>query len=126
MIVVYLAGPIRGAPGDNQFQHVHSALADAKKLRDAGFCVLVPQRCVLDEVVFGAVDVARWLEEDYELIRRADVLCRRPGPSLGSDSEVAFAREIGKPVVLGVETLLARAAELRDRLDAAAFLDGIS
>jgi len=97
MILVYLAGPITKG---NQFNNVHNAIVAAKRLRDAGFAVLVPHRCALDEIVLGEQDYEKWMEEDFEYIRRSDVLVRLPGVSSGSDREVAFAYEQDKLMFL--------------------------
>lgn len=103
MLAVYLAGPISTG---NQFDNVHRAVVDAARLRAAGFAVMVPHRCALDELVLGAQSYEAWLDEDKEWIRRCDAVVRRPGESKGSDIEVAFAREIGRPVYFGVDEFL--------------------
>lgn len=109
MIVVYVAGPVRGAAGSNQFQNVRDALVAAKRLRDAGYCVIVPHYSVLAEIACGEDSYEHWIEQDFELIRRSDVLCRLPGESVGSDAEVAFAEGIGRRVVRGVDVLVREA-----------------
>lgn len=100
MIAIYLAGPITAG---NQFNNVHNAIVAAKTLRDAGYCVMVPHRSALDEIAFGGQDYEMWMREDFELVRRADALCRLPGTSSGSDREVAFAKSLKKPVYFGVD-----------------------
>jgi len=104
VIAVYLAGPISTG---NQFGNVHAAIVDAARLRRAGFAVMVPHRCALDEMILGPQDYEAWMAEDFEMIRRSDAVVRRPGESKGSDREVEFAREIGRPVFFGVEAFLA-------------------
>lgn len=95
MILVYLAGPITKG---NQFHNVHLAIVAAKRLREAGFAVIVPHRCALDEIVGGAEPYERWMAEDFELISRSDAIVRLPGDSTGSDREVQHALSLGKRV----------------------------
>ncbi len=109
MEMIYVAGPIKGAPGDNMLHHVHTAIVAAKRLRDAGYCVIVPHRCALDELVLGEQSYEGWLEQDYELIRRSDFVYRLPGSSSGADREVAFAEDHGKGVFFDIEELLSLA-----------------
>lgn len=102
MICVYLAGPITKG---NQFDNVHRALVAGKRLRDAGFCVIIPHRAALDELCLGAQDYEKWMDEDFELIRRSDILVRLPGVSSGSDREVALAWERNMPFFLPVDSI---------------------
>src|SRR3990167_2612673 len=104
MITVFVSGPIRS--GD-QARNVEAA-EDAVVARGrAGFAVYCPhvlvraftRRMDLDEAaVVTQPQTDAWL-------RMCDVLLRLPGPSAGSDAEVAFAREIGIPVFYDIATL---------------------
>ena len=51
---------------------------------------------------------ADWIAIDLEWIHACDVLLRLPGDSSGADGEVAYAIEIGVPVVYSIEELLNR------------------
>ena len=51
-----------------------------------------------------------WISIDLEWVHACNVLLRLPGDSSGADGEVAYARELGIPVVFSVEELLEKFA----------------
>lgn len=91
--LVYVAGPITGDP----FGCVRQSMYAWESLRAAGCVPICPQWSVIAEMV-EPQDYERWLEYDFDLIRRSDALLRLDGDSPGADREVDFARTIGVPV----------------------------
>lgn len=103
-IFVYVAGPY--TRGDTE-QNVKNAIATANEVRDQGeqFVPFVPHL-----FHFWHAEHERsyedWMDIDFAMLRRCDVLLRLDGDSPGGDREVAFARGAGIPVVSSVGELL--------------------
>lgn len=106
-ILVYVAGPL--TKGDVT-ENVRNAMTVGSKLLMDGYDVIIPhlnmflQRFWEEEGLFGAAPKSEWgydefMEWDYALLRKCDILYRMPGESPGSDMEVAFSKGQGKPVV---------------------------
>jgi len=102
MVVVYIASPY--AKGD-QATNVKRQIDTAHILMDKGFCPIAP-------LLSHFLQMARprgeeeWMQIDFEIVRRVDVLLRLPGDSSGADREVALAKELGIPVVGSIGELL--------------------
>lgn len=106
--LVYLAGPIT-VP--NPMLNAQRAIFEADRLVAVGVAVIVPHLSVLWEMVsLRHRTHEEWLDLDFNYILRCDALVRLDGASRGSDAEVAFAREHGVPVFLGVDAYLATRA----------------
>lgn len=97
--VVYVSGPI--TKGD-QFQNMRRAIDASNALMDAGMVPICPHLSAIHHVVYER-PWQDWMEQDYALIARCDLLVRIPGESVGGDLEVAFAIERGIPVYYSVE-----------------------
>lgn len=94
--VVYLAGPLSIDPMGS----VTKAVAEASKLRDAGYTVILPHLHVFWNIVNPA-PYETWLGMDLTLIERCDVVLRIQGHSPGADREVAHAEARGIQVFHG-------------------------
>lgn len=104
---VYVAGPLTGP---DAFSHVRRAVQAGESLRQAGFVPFVPHLLVLHEMIVPHVGYEDYMAMDFAWIERCDALLRLPGPSKGSDREVAFALSKGIPVFYSVEDLAAFAS----------------
>jgi Domain of unknown function (DUF4406) len=47
-----------------------------------------------------------WMELDFEMVKRSDMLLRLPGESAGADREVALATKLKIPVAYSLEDLM--------------------
>lgn len=101
MLTVYIASPY--SLGDKQ-ENVQRQIDCAHLLLDLGHCPIWPLASHYLELS-RARPYEQWLEMDFELIRRCDVLLRLDGESSGAIKEVEFARSIGKRVVFSVNEL---------------------
>ena len=102
-LYVYIAGPI--TKGD-QFHNVASAIQVAEKVRQQGHYPFIPHLtafwhmfCLDDR----AVSYEKWMEYDFAWINKCDVMVRIPGESSGSDREVKYFQDLGRPVFMGLE-----------------------
>lgn len=50
-------------------------------------------------------DYEKWMEIDFEFVKRCDCLFRVPGESKGADREVELAKQLGKPFFYSVTEL---------------------
>jgi len=102
MIVVYIASPYTiGNTCENVSKHLH--VADT--LIGHGFCVIAP-------LLFHYIDIIHprpkdvYMQIDFELIKRCDVLIRLEGESAGADEEIQCARAHDIHVVYSVQELI--------------------
>lgn len=124
---VYIAGPIsKGVLADN----VNAATEAFVELAKAGAAPLCPHwsvyatRCqpcrTLDPAgrpVTGVACVgqaqpnelshAEWVSVDTAWVAASDAVLRLPGPSVGADIEVAYAKSLGIPVFMNIDALIA-------------------
>jgi uncharacterized protein DUF4406 len=101
---VYIAGPI--SRGDS-FANCRRACEAFTTLRQAGFVPICPHWSAM-QVLAGLAPSSYeyWLDYDFDLLRRCDLLVRLPGESKGSEAEVMEARANDIPVVYGVAAAL--------------------
>lgn len=102
LIAVYIASPY--TKGD-QAINVRESLLIADKLACNGFAVCAPLLSHLWHFLCPH-PIEFWMEQDFEWVRRCDVLLRLPGESHGADQEVALAKSLGKPVFYSVDILI--------------------
>lgn len=101
MLLVYIASPY--TLGDKDF-NVTRQIEMAHKLLDWGYCPLWPLSShYLEE--WRSRPYEDWLEMDFALLSRCDVLLRLEGESAGADREVAEATRLNIPVVFSIEEL---------------------
>jgi hypothetical protein len=93
---IYISGPI--TKGDRNENFAQAAKAQIE-LMQAGFSTYNP---MLSMANFASEDCdwETWLECDEAWVAVSDFVLRLPGPSLGAERELAFARRHGIPVVL--------------------------
>ena len=99
---VYISSPY--TLGDN-FVNVNRQIQTGNELIDLGFIPLSP---LLNSVWYHmqkerAWDI--WMDIDYALLDKCDILLRLPGESKGADLEVTYAQEQGIPVHFNIDSL---------------------
>lgn len=93
--LIYIASPY--TIGD-QFRNVQRQIEAANGILDAGHIPISP---LLNAVYYNAQFERSWefwMQIDFELLDRCDMLLRLDGPSKGADLEVAHAKERSIPV----------------------------
>jgi len=105
VIVVYVAGPFRGADGWEIAENVHRAEQLAREVARLGAMPLTPHS--IGAKMHGTETDTFWLEGTLELLRRCDAAIftsdwRR---STGARGEMAEAARLEKPVFYSVESL---------------------
>lgn len=94
--MVYMAGPItKPCP----LLNAKRAMLLWDRLRLKGFVPMCPHLSVLQQMCGPTLTHAEWLDHDFEVILRCDVVMRMPGESAGADMETDFAKHHGIPVV---------------------------
>lgn len=98
---IYVSGPItRG----NFIQNIRNGIHTGNELRLLGYLPFIPHLSALWELVAtpcpGYEDM---MDYDLEMVRRCDLVLRMPGDSPGADREVDLARELGIPVLFGLD-----------------------
>lgn len=91
--LIYLAGPYSSEP---DFQ-THRAVKIADQLWKKGYIVFVPHLSHF----WGKIcphTYEEWMEYDFEILSRCDLLVRIPGESKGADREWNFAKLNNIPV----------------------------
>lgn len=101
--VAYVGGPMHGSGVLEE--NVHKAVVVAEELRAAGVMVVLPHLSVLWNMIHPHV-AEFWLENDFALLRRCDVMLRLPGESPGTDLEAALCNVLGIPVVTEVTNVI--------------------
>lgn len=100
-LLVYTAGPISKG---NPLKHFREAIHVAETLIEKGYALYVPQLSIFwDMLIPHAHDW--WIEYDYPILARCDVLLRLPGESVGADMEVKFCQDHNIPVVYSINEL---------------------
>jgi hypothetical protein len=95
MPLIYVAGPI--TYGD-QRGNVRRAIDTGDILWRMGFAIIVPHLTYFYDKRHRHT-LEEWLDLDFNLISRCDVLYRLSGYSVGADREVAYANQSGIPVL---------------------------
>lgn len=93
--VVYIAGPLTQG---HQMNNIREALAYYNVLIESGYAPICPHLAFFSQIMEDH-DYEEWMDVDFALISKSDVLLRIPGDSPGADREVEFALERGIPVV---------------------------
>lgn len=99
---VYIAGPY--TQGDVA-QNVAVAMTVGNSLLSAGFAVYVPHLSHFLHMQRGR-DYEEWIRHDLHWLFFCDAMLRLPGPSVGADREMAYAKECEMPIFHDVESLL--------------------
>jgi nucleoside 2-deoxyribosyltransferase len=102
MTHIYIASPYSiGDPHAN----VRAQIDAAGQLIALGYCPVVP---LLSHYIHERhpQDYETWMEIDFELLSRCDVVLRLPGKSNGADREVNYATALKIPVVYSITKLL--------------------
>ena len=99
---VYVAGPMGG-----QSENISVAIKAATKLLDAGLSPYVPHLTYYWDVRHARAR-SRWMTLDLEWLKVCDCLLRLPGDSEGADQEVAWAKELGIPVYMSMDAVIAK------------------
>jgi len=99
MKTVYLASPYTlGDPVLN----VRAQIEAAEELVNLGYLPHVPLLSHLWHIA-SPHPYEYWMEIGLEWVRHCDILLRLPGESKGADAEVTLARELGIPVIFGLD-----------------------
>jgi len=107
MKVVYIASPY--TVGDVA-ANVKRQIDIASHLMNRGFCPIAPLLSHFIQIQHPR-PYENWIEIDFELVRRCDVVLHLRGVSDGADREVAFAKKIGKPVVYAIHDISTNGGE---------------
>lgn len=98
--LIYISGPItKGQP--SRMHNVAVATQAFHYLLKRGVYAFVPQWAALVDYCLEDCRYDEWMELDFAVIERCDVLVRLPGESKGADLEVEFATKLGIPTVFG-------------------------
>lgn len=120
-MLIYVAGPLSGKDKTiGKLSNVIRAIKVGEQLYQMGHMAYIPHLTVFQHRIIKRLypqykpTYERWLQYDFELIRRCDALFRISGESPGADKEVAYARKINKPVYNKLEDVpeLKKAREL--------------
>ena len=85
--LIYLAGAFSSEPEFN----THKAIKIGAKLSDMGYAVFVPHLSYWWDKI-DKRDYEWYMEYDFNILSRCDLLVRIPGESKGADREWNFAR----------------------------------
>lgn len=99
---VYIAGPIR--IGDRT-ANIDAALLAGQTIWEAGHVPFIPHLTLFWEDQFPR-DPVECLRYDIHWLAECDALVRLPGPSAGSELEIAVANVLGIPVFYSVKEFL--------------------
>ena len=101
MTLVYIASPYTiGSKSDNVYRQIRCASA----LIDLGYCPIAPLLSHYIDNLYPK-NYETWMQLDFELISRCDILLRLSGQSAGADREVNYAEALKIPVVYSIEEL---------------------
>lgn len=108
MIVVYIAGPYRGANAWEVHQNIERAQALAYEVWEAGMVAICPHNNTRH--FDGTLTDEVWLEGDLELLRRSDAILMTPrwAMSVGASAERLAAIAAGIPVYYTARELTTR------------------
>jgi hypothetical protein len=102
---VYIAGPMTGS--GNPYVNIRKALDAYEVLLDRGYAPYLPHLTAYVEAAIGGRDTSVWLSLDRAFLSVCDCLLRLPGESPGSDKEVEWMKELGRPVYESLDSLCA-------------------
>lgn len=110
MRVVYIASPY--TIGDVAV-NVKAQMDIANALINLGYCPYAP---LLSHFLHmnNPQPYERWMDIDFEMVTRCDIVLRLPGNSSGADREVCFAKSKNIPVVFSLSELIAIEASQKD------------
>jgi hypothetical protein len=83
-----------------------NAINAGTALLERGYAPYVPHLTCYWHIV-APQEYETWMALDFAYLAVCDVLLRLPGPSNGSDREVAEAKRLGIPVYYSLDTLIA-------------------
>jgi len=98
---IYVAGPMTSS-GREMVQNIRDAISCSDWLIRLGHAPYVPQLTHFWNLM-STHTWEEWLRLDEAWLMQCECLVRLPGESEGADREVAFCREHGIPVYLGME-----------------------
>jgi hypothetical protein len=102
--LVYIASPYSAPTPEGIEANVRRQMEVAHEVMDLGQVPFVPNlNHYLDQVRKRTYD--EWINADFEIIKRCDILLRLEGRSPGADREVALAKGLGLPVVYSLAEL---------------------
>lgn len=96
--LIYVSGPMAGAPGSSYTGNIRLGIDVANDLERHGAHPYVPHTNALWGIVYPGKDYKTIIERDLAFVEACDALVRIPGESKGADEEVAHARKLGIPV----------------------------
>ena len=99
---VYIAGPITKG---NQMDNIRAAIDAADEVLRAGHAPYCPHLTFFWHMIYPHQFEA-WMALDKEWLGQCAAVIRLPGESEGADREVAWARDLGRPVFSSVQTFL--------------------
>lgn len=95
---IYVSGPYtKGDPATN----TRDALEAGTIILNAGHIPIVPHLSHFWHFLFPRA-YEEWMQYDFELIQKCDILLRLPGDSNGADREVRVAAQLGIPVIFSM------------------------
>lgn len=98
---IYVAGPMGNPP---KMANTLIAIEVADKIMAMGAAPFVPHLSLYWHLIYPHTP-EEWLAMDYEWVKVSDALFRIHGLSVGSDKEVAVAKNHGIPVFTDLEAL---------------------
>lgn len=93
--LVYVAGPLTKP---DPLANTHRAMKFWAKLMDTKKVVAFCPHWSVYQEIFEPRPYEAWMEYDFHVLQRCEVLFRLEGASSGADREVKFMQEEGKPV----------------------------
>lgn len=105
---VYISGPLTNIERNGSVaRNIYEAIHVADLLMEAGHHPYIPHLFYIWECFSPqAGKYEKWIETDFEWVKRCDVMVRLPGSSSGADREVALAESLGIPVLYSINPLL--------------------
>lgn len=95
--IVYISSAITRGDAD---YNLYVGNATESRLLKSGWSVINPMRSMLALQAQREMSYEQWLDNDFALIARSDLLLRVGGESQGATREMDHARSVGVPVVL--------------------------
>lgn len=99
MIVVYIASPYSIG---NKEKNVRASQCIGNELINNGFCPIIPLLSHYQHIYYPQT-YEKWLEMDFEIIKRCDCVLVLPGESKGVDMEIVHAIRNEIPVHYSLE-----------------------
>lgn len=103
---VYIAGKLND-DAVGYIHNVHWMIMEAEKVRKAGYAVFVPCLDFLMGVMFGYWQYEDYFNNSQPFLASCDYLYACPNwkKSEGTKKEMAYAKELGIPIVYSIEQL---------------------